>query len=49
MSAGFKPQSNFFTAFQEITGLSPGQYRKIVLYSSYSIKQEKYKLLIFIE
>lgn len=28
MMIGFKTQSNFYTAFKEITGESPGQYRK---------------------
>lgn len=28
METGFKSQSNFYTAFKEITGLSPGQFRK---------------------
>lgn len=28
MMIGFKTQSNFYTAFKEITGDSPGQYRK---------------------
>ena len=28
MMTGFKSQSNFYTAFKEITGLSPGQFRK---------------------
>lgn len=28
MMTGFKSQSNFYTAFKEITGLSPGHYRK---------------------
>ncbi len=28
METGFKSQSNFYTAFKEITGMSPGKYRK---------------------
>lgn len=28
METGFKSQSNFYAAFKEITGLSPGDYRK---------------------
>lgn len=28
METGFKSQSNFYTAFKEITGVSPGRYRK---------------------
>ena len=28
METGFKSQSNFYTAFKDITGLSPGQFRK---------------------
>jgi len=28
MAIGFRTQSNFYTAFKEITGDSPGQYRK---------------------
>ncbi|PHS16370.1 MAG: hypothetical protein COA86_12085 [Kangiella sp.] len=28
METGFKSQSNFYTAFKEITGLSPGNFRK---------------------
>jgi AraC-like DNA-binding protein len=28
METGFKSQSNFYTAFKEITALSPGQFRK---------------------
>jgi len=28
MEIGFKSQSNFYTAFKEITGVSPGQFRK---------------------
>lgn len=28
METGFKSQSNFYTAFKEITGLSPGDFRK---------------------
>jgi len=29
METGFKSQSNFYTAFKEIVGMSPGQYRKL--------------------
>jgi AraC-like DNA-binding protein len=28
MATGFKSQSNFYSAFREITGMSPGNYRK---------------------
>jgi len=28
MNTGFKSQSNFYTAFKEITGMSPGKFRK---------------------
>jgi AraC-like DNA-binding protein len=28
METGFRSQSNFYTAFKEIAGMSPGQYRK---------------------
>lgn len=28
METGFKSQSNFYTAFKDITGVSPGQFRK---------------------
>lgn len=28
LSVGFSTQSNFYTAFRDITGLAPGQYRK---------------------
>jgi AraC-like DNA-binding protein len=28
MDAGFKSQSNFYAAFKEVTGMSPGDYRK---------------------
>lgn len=28
METGFKSQSNFYTAFKEITGISPGEFRK---------------------
>ena len=28
MAVGFKSQSNFYTAFKDITGVSPGQFRK---------------------
>ncbi len=28
MAAGFRSQSNFYAAFQEIVGITPGQYRK---------------------
>ena len=31
METGFKSQSNFYAAFKEITGQSPGDYRKSVL------------------
>ena len=31
MEVGFTSQSNFYTAFREITGMSPGQYRKLKL------------------
>ena len=31
MEVGFTSQSNFYEAFKEITGMSPGQYRKINL------------------
>jgi len=29
LEVGFATQSNFYTAFREITGMSPGQYRKL--------------------
>ncbi len=29
MSVGFTSQSNFYEAFREITGMTPGQFRKI--------------------
>ena len=28
LATGFKSQSNFYTAFREVTGMSPGEYRK---------------------
>jgi AraC-like DNA-binding protein len=28
LSVGFSTQSNFYTAFRDIVGLAPGQYRK---------------------
>ncbi|MCB1934949.1 MAG: AraC family transcriptional regulator [Nitrosomonas sp.] len=31
LEVGFASQSNFYTAFREITGMSPGQYRKLKL------------------
>ena len=28
LSVGFSTQSNFYTAFRDIAGMAPGQYRK---------------------
>lgn len=34
LSVGFSTQSNFYTAFRDIVGLAPGQYRKQLRYSN---------------
>ncbi|MCP4492464.1 MAG: AraC family transcriptional regulator [Gammaproteobacteria bacterium] len=31
LSVGFSSQSNFYEAFREIEGTTPGQYRKVML------------------
>ncbi len=37
LETGFKTQSNFYTAFKEITGMSPGAYRKSLQLNSATV------------
>ena len=36
LSVGFSAQSNFYEAFREIEGMTPGQFRKLTLMASMS-------------